>query len=192
MTQAGWYPDPHNAAGRRYWDGDDWTERTDAPAAAPNIPALTVVELDKQSSAVSTSAEYGSGWYPDPQQQGVQRYWDGTAWTQHTAPAVHRAAFGGSQQVVIVNNSQKSSGVAFILGLVFGPLGMLYATVPGAILMFLFMTIVGFIVGFATFGFGLAVFLPLSFVICGIWAAVSSNRKNMNPHIVMANNSYHH
>lgn len=27
------------------------------------------------------------GWYPDPAQQGQQRYWDGTAWTQSTQPA---------------------------------------------------------------------------------------------------------
>ena len=31
------------------------------------------------------------GWYPD--QQGVQRYWDGRQWTEHTAPqAAERAA----------------------------------------------------------------------------------------------------
>lgn len=26
------------------------------------------------------------GWYPDPQRPGQQRWWDGTAWTQHLAP----------------------------------------------------------------------------------------------------------
>jgi hypothetical protein len=26
------------------------------------------------------------GWYPDPQVGGQQRWWDGTAWTDHTAP----------------------------------------------------------------------------------------------------------
>lgn len=26
------------------------------------------------------------GWYPDPQQPGQQRYFDGTAWTEHCAP----------------------------------------------------------------------------------------------------------
>jgi hypothetical protein len=26
-----------------------------------------------------------AGWYPDPQGEG-QRYWDGTKWTEHTAP----------------------------------------------------------------------------------------------------------
>ncbi len=27
-----------------------------------------------------------AGWYPDPVQQGLQRYWDGYAWTASTAP----------------------------------------------------------------------------------------------------------
>lgn len=27
-----------------------------------------------------------AGWYPDPS-ENVQRYWDGVAWTDHTAPA---------------------------------------------------------------------------------------------------------
>lgn len=28
-----------------------------------------------------------AGWYPDPQEQGRLRYWDGAAWTEHQAPA---------------------------------------------------------------------------------------------------------
>lgn len=27
-----------------------------------------------------------AGWYPDPNGQPLQRYWDGAAWTDHTAP----------------------------------------------------------------------------------------------------------
>lgn len=33
-----------------------------------------------------------AGWYPDPSGAGQQRYWDGTQWTEHHAPA---AAGGG-------------------------------------------------------------------------------------------------
>lgn len=28
-----------------------------------------------------------AGWYPDPQRAQTQRYWDGSAWSDHVAPA---------------------------------------------------------------------------------------------------------
>src|SRR6476620_4302306 len=28
-----------------------------------------------------------AGWYPDPDGSGGQRYWDGSAWTEHRSPA---------------------------------------------------------------------------------------------------------
>jgi hypothetical protein len=37
-----------------------------------------------RASAAST-AQAPAGWYPQP--SGEQRYWDGTAWTERTAPA---------------------------------------------------------------------------------------------------------
>jgi Protein of unknown function (DUF2510)/Domain of unknown function (DUF4352) len=30
-----------------------------------------------------------AGWYPDPDGSGGQRYWDGSAWTEHHSPAAH-------------------------------------------------------------------------------------------------------
>jgi hypothetical protein len=30
-------------------------------------------------------------WYPDPEHAGWQRYWDGTAWTDHRAPILQSA-----------------------------------------------------------------------------------------------------
>lgn len=33
-----------------------------------------------------------AGWYPDPQDATKQRYWDGNAWTEHTAPGAQPAA----------------------------------------------------------------------------------------------------
>lgn len=38
-TQAGWYPDPQGGAGERWWDGEEWSERTRHPyMAAPYEP----------------------------------------------------------------------------------------------------------------------------------------------------------
>ena len=31
------------------------------------------------------STDVAPGWYPDPQTDGQLRYWDGNAWSEHTA-----------------------------------------------------------------------------------------------------------
>ena len=62
LPPAGWYPDPTNPGGQRYWDGQRWTEQA-AAAPAPTPPP---------------------GWYPDPRGGEQQRYWDGSAWTERT------------------------------------------------------------------------------------------------------------
>lgn len=40
-----------------------------------------------------------AGWYPDPQDASSQRYWDGTTWTEHTAPGAQQTSptAGGGQ-----------------------------------------------------------------------------------------------
>lgn len=32
-------------------------------------------------------SQWAAGWYPDPEQPGQVRYWDGSAWTEHRQPA---------------------------------------------------------------------------------------------------------
>jgi hypothetical protein len=63
---------------------------------------------------------------------------------------------------------QKSAGVAFLLTFFFGPLGMFYSTVPGAIIML----VISFFAALLTFGLSIVITWP----ICIIWgvAAVSS------------------
>jgi Protein of unknown function (DUF2510)/SmpA / OmlA family len=41
------------------------------------------------------------GWYPDPQQPGTQRYWDGQQWTQQTAPGGPQAPKKGGGSLVL-------------------------------------------------------------------------------------------
>ena len=72
------------------------------------------------------------------------------------------------QRIVVV--STKSVGLAIFLGVVFGPIGLLYSTVMGAIVMF----IVNIGVGLVTLGFGLFLTWPL----CGIWAAIATKSYN--------------
>ncbi len=74
-----------------------------------------------------------------------------------------------SQQTIIVK-TQKSAGVAALLAFFFGPLGMLYATGWGALIMFI---ISGIVIVF-TAGLGLLLTNP----ICAIWAYVKVNNDN--------------
>lgn len=75
-----------------------------------------------------------------------------------------------SQNAPLVVVTAKSAGVAILLTLLFGPLGMLYSTVLGALIMM----IVTAIVGFLTYGIGLIFTWP----ICMIWAAVAAGSHN--------------
>jgi hypothetical protein len=77
-----------------------------------------------------------------------------------------------SQKIVIVSSSEKSMVAAILLSLIFGPLGLLYASVTGGIVMLL----VSIVVGLFTLGFGLLVTFP----ICIIWAVVATNKYNEN------------
>ena len=72
-------------------------------------------------------------------------------------------------QVIIVK-SEKNVGLGVILAVLFGPLGLLYSTVKGGLIMML----VNLLVGIFTFGFGLF----FSWPICGIWAYVASKKYN--------------
>lgn len=70
----------------------------------------------------------------------------------------------------VVVTPTKSMGIAIILTVLFGPLGMLYSTIIGGVIML----IASVILGAVTFGLGLLVTWP----ICIIWAAVAVSSHN--------------
>jgi len=72
----------------------------------------------------------------------------------------------------IVVTPTKSVGIAIILTVLFGSLGMFYSTVWGGVIM----TVLSIVVGVATLGIGLLVTWPIS-IIWGAWAASSYNKK---------------
>lgn len=74
------------------------------------------------------------------------------------------------QTTVIQVGSQKSVAGAVLLALFFGPLGMIYATVPGALIMF----VINIFVAIVTLGLGLLLTLP----ICAIWAGIAASSHN--------------
>lgn len=74
-----------------------------------------------------------------------------------------------ARQVVVVTPT-KSAGVAILLTALFGPLGMFYSTITGAIVMI----VVSLVVALFTLGFGLLLTWP----ICIIWAALAASSHN--------------
>jgi len=64
----------------------------------------------------------------------------------------------------------KSMGVGVLLSFLFGPIGMFYATIPGALIML----VVSIVVGLLTLGFGALLTWP----ICMIWSAVAVKSHN--------------
>jgi hypothetical protein len=61
---------------------------------------------------------------------------------------------------------RKSRGLAFLLAFLFGPLGMLYTTVGGALIML----VIALVVSLATAGLGLILVWP----ICIIWSVLAA------------------
>ena len=74
------------------------------------------------------------------------------------------------QPETVVVTPTKSMGISIILTILFGPLGMLYSTIWGGVIMF----VISAIVGFLTVGLGLIITWP----ICVIWAAVATSSYN--------------
>lgn len=73
---------------------------------------------------------------------------------------------------VAVVNGTKSVGIAVLLTVLFGPLGMLYSTVSGALIMI----VVSIVLGFFTLGFSLFLTWPVS-IVWGVMAASAHNQR---------------
>jgi uncharacterized RDD family membrane protein YckC len=71
---------------------------------------------------------------------------------------------------IVVVNESKSVGIAILLTVLFGPLGMLYSTVPGALIMIA----ISIVLGFFTLGFSLLLTWPASIV----WGAMAASAHN--------------
>lgn len=177
---AGWYPDDESG-GERWWNGTQWTTHT---RSAGGTASLTTLE-GESPRAWSTAGDgrlvtvddpdrpeadlrYGDrqptvppGWYPDPHGYATQRWWDGATWSDQLAPLPAPPA-------VLVPG--KSVGVALVLTFFFGPLGMLYSTVLGAVVMLVVLLLAGWVV------FGLFWFLlwPLAWAGSMVWGAVAA------------------
>ena len=77
-----------------------------------------------------------------------------------------------SKPQIVIAKSTKSMGITLLVTALFGPLGMFYATVTGAIVMLIISTIAGFL----TLGMSLFITNP----ICMIWGAIATKKYNDN------------
>ncbi len=125
----------------------------------------------------------GPGWYPDPQQPAQLRWFDGQQWSAHTqppappalpshppgyVPAGQQPGFAPAVQTTVVQAApQKSVGVALLLTFFFGPLGMLYSTVLGGLVMLGLDVVLGIL----TFGLWFIISWPIQMV----WAALAAS-----------------
>jgi hypothetical protein len=82
------------------------------------------------------------------------------------------------QTTVIQVGAHKSVAGAVLLALFFGPIGMIYATVPGAIVMFF----INIIVAIPTLGLGLFVTVPIG----ALWAGLAASSQNKRLQAVSA------
>ena len=186
-TPAGWYPDPSVAGQVRYFDGHGWTEHTQPTPqaiAAPQAAQLPAVPGYDQTPAVAPYQQPQQ--YQQPPQQQPQHYQPQPyQQPQPPQPQFNQAPqqYGQPQATavnqVMINNvaavpvgPQKSVGVAILLTFLFGPLGLLYATVSGGLIMIL----VSFLTAPLVILFGipqLAIWIG-----CMVWAGVAVSNQN--------------
>ncbi len=137
------------------------------------------------------------GWYPDPQGLPAQRWWDGAGWSPHTAPAtgslvsypgggypgggypVVQAPHGGT--TVVLMPPRKSVGVALVLTFFFGPFGMFYSTVAGALFMLAVLIFGGMVVGILTFGLAWLVWWPMVWLVSMVWGCLAAAQRPPGP-----------
>jgi hypothetical protein len=124
--------------------------------------------MNNSAQGYSYAPNYLSGNYPQPP----------PAPNYFAPPSPYSQVPNQQPYPVIVNNvpqpmiimMPKSVGTAIVLAFFFGPLGMLYSTVVGGLVMLL----VNIVIVLPTLGFGLLITWP----ICIIWAAMAASTHN--------------
>ncbi|WP_374759425.1 DUF2510 domain-containing protein [Leucobacter aridicollis] len=51
------------------------------------VSAVVVVVRNRRAHRADAGFESEAGWYLDPADETLQRYWDGSAWTEYVEPA---------------------------------------------------------------------------------------------------------
>lgn len=154
------------------------TVQHEEPVGTTSYPAMDAGDRWPQ---VPTPLAIPPGWYPDPTGVPAQRWWDGSGWSTHTAPQPRPhygyPGYGGvpyPSTTVVSMAPPKSVGVAFLLTFLFGPLGMLYSTVSGALIMLGISVVGGLFVGIVTLGLAWLVWGPAMWLTSIIWGCAAA------------------
>jgi hypothetical protein len=84
---------------------------------------------DQPTTPATPPAAMQAGWYPDPT-TGHQRWWDGKAWTDHTAPAAAPTPGPvGQQQLFVTYQKNSTNGVA-LAAVILGAVGAGLSLIP--------------------------------------------------------------
>lgn len=153
--EAGWYPDPDAPTGERWWDGSQWTSLGRSGPGSDEMARLAAEPQTDRSSAdqpVATAGDYSFA---------------GLSARSH-APVTHAGS------TVVTVQPTKSVGIALLLTFLFGPFGMFYSTVSGAILMLGIFVVGGIVVGVLTFGLAWIVWGPLVWVASMVWGCMAA------------------
>ena len=83
-TPPGWYLDPADDTLARYWDGRDWSVET---VPVPTTPSAEEAPAPPSALPPPPPPSTPPGWYIDPEDATLARYWDGRDWSIETVPA---------------------------------------------------------------------------------------------------------
>jgi hypothetical protein len=150
----GWYPDPAQPGTARYFDGLQWTSHTQPHP-------LTIQQVNQVASVPVQPIHQSPGAAVGP---------------PHMAPPVQHVQHVQHVQVnqVAVAPQPKSVAVALVLTFFFGPLGMLYSTVAGGLIMLGLNLVLGTLT--------LGLFFLISWPIQMVWAAMAAQKANEAVH----------
>jgi len=170
---------------------------TTAPDDPSDLQSST--DLQDLQSNESAARAVAPGWYADPSGSGVPRWWDGTAWTVHVAPGhevpvspatappaadshytVHGYTHVKTHDATTATTvgEPKSVWVAFLLTLFFGPLGMFYSTVNGALIMTGALFVGAAVVFLVTLGIGVLVWVPAVWIVSIVWGCTAAHEQS--------------
>jgi hypothetical protein len=138
----GWYDSQHG--GQRYWDGEHWTDQRRESAVA-----LATEEAATTDETATPAASPPASWYPDAENPGGQRYWDGEHWTEQRTPPPPPPGAGAVAppppgQAVYVERT--GNGIA-VAAMVCGIIGAIFGLIPITGIIALALGLVAFILG---------------------------------------------